>query len=292
MKTKSCLVGMIFTLFTLNLIGQDIYTPMGIRMLENKSFDNSDDARKEILDLYKDLRLTDVLDGMDLIGLQDIGLMDKDIRPLWRDVDDFSHRIIGFAVTVRYAPTDVRVGQNSFDNIDDAKKWKSEQYGRASDRGWMSSGKPGDVVVMDVNGIKDCGNIGSNNSLGWAENGFAGAITNGGARDTDEIIKTRKIPVYSRNAYSTRGIRPGRLILESYNFPINCGGVLVFPGDLIVADGDGVIVVPREHALEVGRLARSIMMGDQRSRANRYENLGIPLDETVEPYKENQNENK
>jgi len=277
---------MIFAIFAFNLTGQEIHTPEGVRYLENKSFDNSDKARQEILELYKDLRLTDVLDGMDLIGLQDIGLMDKDIRPLWRDVDGFSHRVVGFAVTVRWVPTDVRAGQGSFDSVEEAKEWKSEQYARAPDGGWVSAGKPGDVVVFDMNGIEDCGNIGSNNSLRWATAGFVGAITNGGARDTDEIIKTQKIPVYCRNGYSTRGIRPGRLLLESYNFPINCGGVLVFPGDLIVADGDGVIVVPRKHALEVGRLARGVMTGDQRSRAGRFEDLGMPLDETVAPYKE------
>jgi 4-hydroxy-4-methyl-2-oxoglutarate aldolase len=288
MKTKTFLACVIFTVLAFNLEGQEMYTPEGVRKLENKTFDNSDAARKEILDLYKGLRLTDVLDGMDLIGLQDIGLMDNDIRPLWRDVDGFSHRIVGFAVTVRYVPTDVRVGQNSFDNTDQARQWKSEQYARASDAGWMASGKPGDVVVMDVSGIEECGNIGSNNSLGWAQKGFVGVVTNGGSRDTDEIIKTNRIPVYCRDAYSTRGIRPGRLILESYNFPVNCGGVLVFPGDLVVADGDGVIVVPREHALEVGTLAREIMVGDQHSRAKRFENLGMPLDETVNPYKENE----
>jgi len=277
---------MMLCLTAVFVTAQEMYTPEGIKMIENKSYDNSDEARQEILDLYKDLRVTDVLDGMDLIGLQDIGLMHKNIRPLWRNVDDFSHRVLGFAVTVRYVPTDVRVGQNSFDNTDDAKKWKSEQYGRASDRGWVKSGKPGDVVVMDVNGVDETGNIGSNNSLGWAEAGFVGVITNGGARDTDEIIKTKSIPVYCRDAYSTRGIRPGRLIIESYNFPMNCGGVLVYPGDLVVADGDGVIVVPREHALQVGELAREVMEGDQKGRAKRYENLGIPLDETVEPYKE------
>ena len=273
-------------LTTVNITAQELYTPEGVKMIENKSYDNSDEARQEILDIYQDLRVTDVLDGMDLIGLQDIGLMHKDIRPLWRDVENFSHRVLGFAVTVRYVPTDVRVGQNSFDNTDEAKKWKSEQYGRASDRGWVASGKPGDVVVMDVNGVDETGNIGSNNSLGWAKSGFVGVITNGGARDTDEIIKTRGIPVYCRNAYSTRGIRPGRLIIESYNFPMNCGGVLVYPGDLVVADGDGVIVVPREHALQVGKLAREIMEGDQKGRANHYKDLGIPLDETVKPYEE------
>lgn len=255
-------------------------TPQGVRLLMNKSFDDSDRARKEILDMYKDLRVTDVLDGMDLIGLQDIGLMNKDIRPLWRDVDKFSHRIVGFAITVRHVPTDVRVGQNSFGDLEGFKRFKSQQYKRAPDA-WLQTAKPGDVAVIDAGGIPECGFIGSNNSLGWAEKGVVGVITNAGARDTDEIIKVKRIAVYCKNGYSTRGVRPGRLIAESYNFPINCAGALVYPGDLIVADGDGVIVVPRRHALEVAKLAREINVGDQKSRAQRFKRLGMPLDETV-----------
>jgi regulator of RNase E activity RraA len=255
-------------------------TPTGVRLLKNKSFDDSEQARKEILELYKDLRLTDVLDGMDLIGLQDIGLMNKNIRPLWRDVDKFSHRIVGFAITVRHVPTDVRVGQNSFADLEGFKKFKSQQYGRAPDA-WLSTAKAGDVVVIDAGGIDECGFIGSNNSLGWAEKGVVGVVTNGGARDTDEIVKVKKISVYCKNGHSSRGVRPGRLIAESYNFPISCAGALVFPGDLIVADGDGVIVVPRQHALTVGELAREINTGDEKSRAGRYKRLGIELDETV-----------
>ena len=255
-------------------------TPEGVRLLANKSFDDSERARKEILELYKDLRLTDVLDGMDLIGLQDIGLMQKDIRPLWRDTEKFSHRIVGFAITVRHVPTDVRVGQNSFSDLEGFKKFKSQQYGRAPDA-WLSTAKPGDVAVIDAGGIPECGFIGSNNSLGWAEKGVVGVVTNGGARDTDEIVKVRKIAVYCKDGYSTRGVRPGRLIAESFNFPISCGGVLVYPGDLIVADGDGVIVVPREHALTVGRLAREINVGDEKGRADRFKRLGLQPDETV-----------
>ncbi len=254
--------------------------PQGVHILQNKSFDDSEAVRKEILDLYKDLRLTDVLDGMDLIGLQDIGLMNNRIRPLWRDVEKFTHRFVGFAITVRHVPTDVRVGQNSFPTLAGFEKFKSEQYGRAPDA-WLKVARPGDVAVIDAGGVEECGFIGSNNSLGWAEKGVIGVVTNAGARDTDEIIKTKKIPVYCENAYSTRGVRPGRLIAESYNFPINCGGVLVFPGDVIVADGDGVLVVPREHAITVGRLAREINSGDEKSRGQRYQKLDIPLDETV-----------
>jgi 4-hydroxy-4-methyl-2-oxoglutarate aldolase len=256
-------------------------TPQGVRLLKNRSFDDSDEARQEILDLYQDLRLTDVCDGMDLIGLQDLGLMDNTIRPLWRDVEKFTHRLVGFAITVRHVPTDVRVGQNSFPALEGFQRFKSEQYGRAPDA-WLKGARPGDVAVIDAAGVTECGFIGSNNSLGWAEKGVVGVVTNAGARDTDEIIKVKKIPVYCENSYSTRGVRPGRLIAESYNFPINCGGVLVFPGDVIIADGDGVLVVPREHAVTVGRLAREINVGDQKSRAARYRRLGIPLDETVE----------
>ena len=255
-------------------------TPEGVRLLANKSFDDSERARKEILELYKDLRVTDVLDGMDLIGLQDIGLMKKDIRPLWRDTEKFSHRIVGFAITVRHVPTDVRVGQNSFPDIEGFKKFKSQQYGRAPDA-WLKVAKPGDVAVIDAGGIPECGFIGSNNSLGWAEKGVIGVVTNGGARDTDEIVKVKRIAVYCQDGYSTRGVRPGRLIAESFNFPISCGGVLVYPGDVIVADGDGVIVVPREHALTVGRLAREINVGDEKGRADRYKRLGLQPDETV-----------
>ena len=259
---------------------KELTTPKGVRLLKNKSFDDSEQARREILELYKDLRLTDVLDGMDLVGLQDIGLMNKNIRSLWRDVEKFSHRMVGFAITVRHVPTDVRVGQNSFPNLDGFKKFKSKQYGRAPDA-WLAVAKPGDVAVIDAGGIPECGFIGSNNSLGWAEKGVVGVVTNGGARDTDEIVKVKKIAVYCKDGYSTRGVRPGRLIAESYNFPVNCAGVLVYPGDLIVADGDGVLVVPRQRALEVGKIAREINVGDEKSRAGRFKRLGIPLDETV-----------
>ena len=162
----------------------ELTTPQGVRLLDNQSFDDSEAARREILMLYKDLRLTDVLDGMDLIGLQDIGLMDNTIRPLWRDVEAFSHRVVGFAITVRHVPTDVRVGQNSFGSLEGFKTFKSEQYRRAPDA-WLKVAKSGDVAVIDASGVEECGFIGSNNSLGWAEKGVVGVVTNAGARDTD-----------------------------------------------------------------------------------------------------------
>jgi regulator of RNase E activity RraA len=221
-----------------------------------------------------------VVDGLDLIGLQDLTIMDNEIRPLWRDTENFTHRVVGLAITVRHVPTDVRAGQNSFPDLAGFQKFKSDQYRRAPDA-WTKVARPGDVVVIDAAGVNETGFIGSNNSLGWAEKGVIGVVTNAGARDTDEIVKVKRPAVYCKDAYSTRGVRPGRLIAESFNFPVSVGGVTVYPGDVIVSDGDGVVVVPRQRALEVGRLAREINEGDEKSRGGRYQRLGIAPDKTT-----------
>ena len=141
--------------------------------------------------------------------------------------------------------------------------------------------KPGTAIVLDVQGDGDVGSVGSFNSLAWYSKGARGIISNGGIRDTDEIIKQR-IPVYLDYMERGRGIRPGRNEIESVNKPVTIGGVLIRPGDIVVADGDGVIVVPREHAKEVAEYAREILNKDKRGRRGLYKNLGMPLDKTVE----------
>jgi len=131
---------------------------------------------------------------------------------------------------------------------------------------------------LRVSDVSDVGSIGSNNIMGWMVRGCVGVVTNATARDTDEII-TEKVPLYFKRP--GRGIRPGRNEIESINRPIVCGGVLVEPGDVIVADGDGVIVVPRAHAKEVAKYAKTILDGDKAGRRNLYKKLGLPPDDSV-----------
>lgn len=238
-----------------------------------KSYTAEEDER--ILKLYEGLRVADVSDGMDMAGLQDVGLMDPAIHALWRDTNDFSHRFVGIAVTVRYLPTNRRASKMSADEF---RKWEGAWYKDLSPEPFVQFLRRGSVVVIDGTDDGDTGTIGSNNILGWKLRGAVGVVTSGGVRDTDEIIK-QKVPLYARRL--GRGIRPGRNEVESVNRPITCGGVMVRPGDVVVADGDGVIVVPREHAEEVARHARTILEGDKAGRRRLYEKLGMPLDETV-----------
>jgi regulator of RNase E activity RraA len=234
--------------------------------------------REQVLERFAGLRLTDVGDGMDAVGLQDVGLLDADIRPLWRDTDAFAHRIYGLAHTIRFVPTGQRAPQ--FDTLEDHLAWKGKWYGQLARGPIKDEIRPGDVIVIDAQGVADCGFIGSHNALSWIAAGARGAVTGGGARDTDELIKQR-VPVYSRGV--ARGIRPGRLELESTNQPVTVGGVFIRPGDVIVADGDGVIAVPRDRAEDVARIARSIQEDDKKWRRELYQKLGREDDFTVEP---------
>jgi regulator of RNase E activity RraA len=215
---------------------------------------------------------------MDAVGLQDVGLMDKQIRPLWRDTENFAHRIYGLAHTVRFVPTGRRAPV--FDSVEQHCKWKNEWYEQLANGPIAGEIKPGDVIVIDAAGVAECGFIGSNNALSWIAAGAKGAVTNGGARDTDELIK-QHVPVYC--ATNSRGIRPGRLELESTNKPITCGGVFVRPGDVVVADGDGVIVVATDKATQVAKIASQIQEEDKVGRRKLYEKLQLPPDFTIAP---------
>lgn len=233
----------------------------------------------ELLELYEGLRVADVSDGMDMVGLRDIGLLDQSIVALWKDIDDLAHIFRGIAVTARYVPTN-RVVKNPMDP-DEFRAWEGSWYGEISPEPWVAALGEGSVVVLDVQGDGDVGSIGSFNSMQYIEKGAVGIVSNGGIRDTDEIIKQR-IPVYLNMDNRGRGIRPGRNELESYNKPVTIAGVLIRPGDVVVADGDGVICVPREHAEKVAVFAHAILKKDKESRKRMYEILGIEIDETVQ----------
>jgi 4-hydroxy-4-methyl-2-oxoglutarate aldolase len=229
-----------------------------------------------LLSLFRGLRVADVTDGMDAAGLQNIGLMDPEIHALWRDTEHFQHRFVGVAVTARYVPTqDPPAGKMA---VADYDEWAGDWYDRRSSEAFLALIRQGTALVIEDAPAADVGSIGSYNILEWRNQGCVGVVTSSTARDTDEIIAER-VPLYFRGP--GRGIRPGRNELESVNRPIVCGGVLVMPGDIIVADGDGVAVVPRARAEAVAHYARKIMENDKQGRRELYQQAGIAEDDSV-----------
>lgn len=231
---------------------------------------------QQILKLFDGLRVADVTDGMDKAGLFNIGLMSPEIHPLWKDTVHYTHRFIGIALTARYVPTNKPPASNMETKAFDS--WIDNWYNNLSSEPFASLIRPGTALVLDDAPDADVGSIGSYNIMAWKQAGCVGVVTNATARDTDEII-TEKVPLYLRKV--GRGIRPGRNEIESVNRPVVCGGVLVEPGDIIVADGDGVIVVPRAHAEEVAEYARATIEKDKQGRRDLYKKLGLPPDDSV-----------
>ena len=134
---------------------------------------------------------------------------------------------------------------------------------------------------MVDNQAHDNGFCGSNMGLSLSGRGLRGFVGNAVCRDNDEMILTR-IPVYQDPMLAPRGINQGRMWMESYNNPVVVGGVLVMPGDVIVADSDGVAAVPRAKAEQVAEIARWIYEDDEVKRARIYDSIKRPRDWTVE----------
>ncbi len=237
----------------------------------------TDDERNELLELYEDLRVTDVSDGLDFFGYgYELNRMNPDISPLYRDMDAFSHRFVGFANTVRFLPTNRRRELPEELGFETVVEWRNEWYGNRS--GGPENVRDGDVIVVEAHDIP-VGIIGSMNSLTWAADGAVGVVTNGGPRDTGEMIK-QDVPIYAKTINKT--IIPGRCEFDDTGIPVNVGGCLVRPDDLIVGDGDGVIVVPQEITHEVGQAAQREQSADQDARHEYYEKLGLEPDFTLE----------
>lgn len=156
------------------------------------------------------------------------GVMDSGIKPAFRA------KVTGQAITVQLSKGDL---------VDPLKA--------------LEMGQPGDVIVVDAGGDLNtsvCGGL----MGGLAQNrGIRGMIVDGAGRDTDEL-EDINWPIWTR-AITPRGTHTmfsGRKEELSINVPIACGGVVVNPGDFIVADLMGVVVIPQAKAKEIVGLAQ------------------------------------
>jgi len=227
------------------------------------------EENKVLLDLFKDCRVADVRDGMDWIGYHNFGTLDPGVRPLVKT------RAVGIARTARYLPFEGPYPEAKYDEY---TKWQGWYYGNVCTYPWMDDIQEGDFMAIDVSGV-NVGLLGSENTLGALAKGVRGFVLNGsGIRDTDETAM-QNIPVWSH--FVSQSMVQCKIQFDQKDVPIAIAGTIISPGDVIVADGDGVIVVPRKVAKDVAKYACKILDEDRNLRRDRYKDLNWELDATV-----------
>jgi regulator of RNase E activity RraA len=155
-------------------------------------------------------------------------------------------RLVGLAYTMRFIP---------------AREDKTARPpGGPIQQQAMEGCPPGHVLVVDARGDPRAASAGDLYVGRLAARGCAGIVTDGGLRDTEGVYKTG-LPAYHRRPSSP----PSGIVHNPVDLglPIACGGVAVYPGDVIVGDGDGVVVIPPDIADEVAVEAVATMLYDE-----------------------------
>jgi 4-hydroxy-4-methyl-2-oxoglutarate aldolase len=123
--------------------------------------------------------------------------------------------------------------------------------------------QPGDVLVVGTATESSHGMFGDLLAESCLAHGVAGLVIDAGVRDTTEIT-AMNFPVWSKTVWAQG---TSKVIAGSVNVPIACAGALVSPGDVIVGDADGVVVVPRESAAAVADASEQRVAKEERTRA-------------------------
>ena len=187
---------------------------------------DADPVPEPTLQRFRESTASDV---SDLVGR--LYTMDAGIAPLYSPI----RRLVGSALTVKAVPGD---------------NWAI--------LGALGQARPGEVLVVDWHGYHDGCGSGALSVAAAIERGLAGVVIDGAWRDVAEIAAL-EFPIFGRG---TSAYSPAKRELGEINVPVSCGGVVVEPGDLVVADEDGVAVVPRTDLdLVAGALSPAVFRG-------------------------------
>ncbi len=181
---------------------------------------------------FRTVEAASVADAMEqLYGKK--AYMFHDMRPL------FATKFAGPAVTVLLQKEEHKEGSKALQGMMDV----------------IDEAGAGSVYVMVLKDGLDYAGVGGLMSTAMKYRGLAGAIVDGGIRDTPQVTKLQ-FPVFSRGIVPSTTVNHFRV--AATNAPVICGGVQVRPADIIVADMDGVVVVPKENAAEVLKKAQQL----------------------------------
>jgi regulator of RNase E activity RraA len=140
----------------------------------------------------------------------------------------------------------------------------------------VDAASPGDVIVVAHHGCADAAGWGGVLSAGASSKGVAGVIVDGVARDVDQAARYG-LPVYATGAVP-RTAR-GRITERAWNVPVTIAGVAVRPGDYVIADGSGVVFIPRDRAGDVLAKAEAITRAEEQMAARAL--AGEPMTEVM-----------
>ena len=223
----------------------------------------------KLVERYKRIRVADVIDALDRYGFHDKVLVSNEIKPLYSGI-----MMAGYAVTVKANRVQDEIPSMT---PEEYEKFAGEWYGkRANYEHFMKHAGPGVVLAVDLDGCNDVGFWGSNIGLSAKVKGVEGIVLDGGCRDTYEVRKIQ-FPVFCRAIGRTEVIGRIEIKPENVNVPITVGGAYVNPGDIVVGDGDGVVIVPKKVATQVLERAEKQLELDRKGQKPFLDKTGITL---------------
>jgi len=221
----------------------------------------------QMVERYKRIRVADVVDALDRYGFHDRLLISSEIRPLFPGI-----RMAGCALTVNATRVQEEISTMT---PDEYEKYADDWYRNQGNYDhFMKLAGPGAVLVVNVSGYNDVGFWGSMIGLVAKSKAVEGIVLDGGCRDTWEIQRIG-FPVFCRAKGRTEVIGRVEVKPDNVNVPVLIGGVIVNPGDVIVGDDDGVVVVPRRIAPQVLERAEKQLAVDRKAQKPYLDKMGL-----------------
>ncbi len=191
------------------------------------------------IDMHLDPAVREALSEISTATLTTV-LLKKGLRNVWlrgtKPLREGQPRLVGRAFTLRFVP--------AREDLATPASWSSPISTRAA----IEAMPQGCIAVVDAMGVTDAGIFGDILCARMAKRGVAGLVTDGVVRDLAGVLGTG-LPVWCQGAAAPPSV--AGLTFVSWQQPIGCGGVAVFPGDVIVVDQDGAVLIPADLLEEV-----------------------------------------
>ena len=226
--------------------------------------------------------LSDIIDTLKPVSTATITtvLLKQGLRRVWmrgtRPIRSGQKRTVGRAFTLRFIP--------AREDLATPASWSSPRSTRAA----IEDMPPGCIAVADAMGVTDAGIFGDILCARIKQRGVAGLVTDGVVRDMAGVLQTG-LPVWCQGAAAPPSV--AGLTFVNWQEPIGCGGVAVYPDDIVVVDDDGAVLIPTALVEEVVRVApeqerMETWIMDEVMKGAKLPGLYPPNEENLKRYKD------